>query len=156
MGIYSMAFLPGSTHLTPSSPLPAISLPAPRLPTSDRSELCAGILHCVSDGEENTGWSLLLHKGRSIISAFDGFLGGWGEIKQNFITSIALFPPHFHVNLLLSWYLSEDIFSCAFFFSFSARIPASEGKHIFMAEENEPFHEAFCYGQKRLESDCVF
>lgn len=148
MGIYSMAFLPGSTHLTPSSPLPAVSLPAPRLPTSDRSELCASILHCVSDGEENTGWSLLLHKGRSIISAFDGFLGGWGEIKQNFITSIALFPPHFHVNLLLSWYLSEDIFSCAFFFSFSARIRLLKGNTFLWQKRTSHFMRLFVMGRE--------
>lgn len=34
------------------------------------------------------------------------------------------------------------------FFFFFCSYQASEGKHIFMAEENEPFHEAFCYGQR--------
>lgn len=82
------------------------------------------------------------------------FLGGWGEIKQDLNTFTAPFPPHFPVNLLLSWYLSEDIFS----FGFSSSPPptppsyqAFEGKHVSMGEQNEPFHETFCYGQKGRE-----
>lgn len=80
------------------------------------AELCAGIYPSrESDGEENTGWSHLLHKGNVEVSFLPlvGFLRGWGEIKQDLNTFTAPFPPHFPVNLLLSWYLSEDIFSFA-------------------------------------------
>jgi len=52
------------------------------------------------------------------------------------------------VNLLLSWYLSEDIFSFAF--SYPPH-HAFEEKHVSMGEQNEPFHEPFCYGQKGRE-----
>jgi len=76
------------------------------------------------------------------------FLGGWGEIKQDLNTFTAPFPPHFPVNLLLSWYLSEDIFSFAF--SYPPH-HAFEEKHVSMGEQNEPFHEPFCYGQKGRE-----
>lgn len=84
--------------------------------------MCAGILPRESDGEENTGWSHLLHKGNVEVSFLPSvdFLGGWGEIKQDLNTFTAPFPPHFPVNLLLSWYLSEDIFS----FALSSPLPA--------------------------------
>lgn len=121
--------------------------------------MCAGILPQASDGEENTGWSHLSHKGNvevSFLPSVDFFLGGWGEIKRDFNTSAAPFPPRFPANLLLSRYLSEDIFSFVFsVFPPSPPPPSSyqafEGKHVSMGEENEPFHETFCYGQKGRE-----
>lgn len=65
-------------------------------------------------------------------------------------TFAAPFPPHFPVKPLLS-YLSEDIFS----FAFSSLPPllcqAFERKHVSMAEQSEPLHETFCYGQKGWE-----
>lgn len=68
MRIYSRIFLPGSTHLTLSSSVPTNPLPWPYLLTGGRAEMCAGILHGVSDEEENTGWSHLLHKGNAEVS----------------------------------------------------------------------------------------
>lgn len=117
--------------------------------------MSAGILPRASDGEENTGWSQLSHKGNVEVSFLPSvrFLGGWGEIKQDLNTFTAPFPPHFPVNLLLSWYLSDGIFSFAFsfFFHLLSSYQAFEGKHVSMGEQNEPFHETFCYGQKGRE-----
>lgn len=104
MRIHSPALLPGSTHrlLPPSAP--TNPLPGPCLLPGSRVGMCAGILPRVSDGEENTGWSHLSHKGNVEVSFLPSvdFLGGWGEIKQDLNTFTAPFPPHFPVNLLLS------------------------------------------------------
>jgi len=69
MGIRSSAaLLPGSTHrlLPPSAP--TNPLPGPRSLPGSRAEMCAGILHRASDGEENIGWSHLSHKGNVEVS----------------------------------------------------------------------------------------
>lgn len=111
-----MVLLPGSTHQLLSPSTPTNPLLGPRSLPGSRAGMCAGIYPSrESDGEENTGWSRLLHKGNVEVSFLPlvGFLRGWGEIKQDLNTFTAPFPPHFPVNLLLSWYLSEDIFSFA-------------------------------------------
>lgn len=87
------------------------------------------------------------------------FLGGWGEIKQDLNTFTAPFPPHFPVNLLLSWYLSEDIFS----FGFSSsppppppRIRLLKGNTFLWENRMSHFTRHFVMGRRAEKSDCAF
>lgn len=154
MGIHSPALLPGSSHRLLPLSAPTNPLPGPLAAWQQRRCLLVSFPEHQMERKTQGGVSSRtkeMLRYRFCLRCV--FLGGWGEIKQDLNTFTAPFPPHFPVNLLLSWYLSDDIFSFAFsfFFPLLSSYQAFEGKHVSMGEQNEPFHETFCYGQKGRE-----
>lgn len=159
MGIHSPALLPGSSHrpLPPSAP--TNPLPGPLAAWQQRRCLLVSFPEHQMERKTQGGVSSRtkeMLRYRFCLRCV--FLGGWGEIKQDLNTFTAPFPPHFPVNLLLSWYLSDDIFSFAFsfFFPSSPRIRLLKGNTFLWENRMSHFTRHFVMGRRAGKSDCVF